>query len=195
GDDALDSGLGVVARADADRDAGAEREASLRLELLIVPEALGVAAAFVDARDADLVVPLHQSRQTVQILRFGDLALRYVQQRLAALHLACELAVRREVERAALGRDRRLADLRGLDGGVVQDLDVAVCILPGVHRGVVWGRFVEIALVRQAAFLDARHVDARQPYPAAGARLLRPSADPILDLLNRMELDECLRHL
>ena len=194
GDDALDGGLRVVARADADRDAGAERQAPLRLQLLIVPEALGVAAALADARDADLVVPLHQGGQAVQILSFGNLRLRNVQQRLAVLHLARELAIRREVERAALGRDGRFADLCGLDCGVVQDLDVAVRILPGVHRGVGRGRFVEIALVRQAAFPDTRHVDARQPHPAAGAGLLRPSADPLLDLLNRMELDERLRH-
>src|SRR4029453_18268375 len=78
GDDTLDGGLGVVARADADGDAGAERQPPLRLQLLIVPEALGVAAPLAYARDADLVVPLHQSRQAVQILRLGDLGLRYV---------------------------------------------------------------------------------------------------------------------
>ena len=194
GDDALDGGLRVVARADADRDADAERQPPLRFQLLIVPEAVGVAAPFGDARDADLVVPLHQRGQAVQILSFGDLALGNVQQRLAVLHLARELASRREVERAALGRDGRFADLCGLDRGVVQDLDVAVRILPGVHGGVGRGRFVEIGLVRQAAFPDTRHVDARQPHPAAGARLLRPRADPVLDLLNRMELDEHLRH-
>src|SRR6185295_10245357 len=110
------------------------------------------------------------------------------------LHLACELAARREVERAALGCNRRLADLRGFDRGVVQDLDVAVRILPGVHRGVVWRRLVEIGLVRQAAFLDSRHIDARELHPPAGAGILGSRADPIPDLLNRVELDEWLRY-
>ena len=94
-----------------------------------------------------------------------------------------------------LGVDGRLADLRGLDRGVVQDLDAAVRILPGVHRGVRRGRFVEIGLVRQAPFPDPRHVDARQLHPRAGASLPRAGADPVPDLLNRMELDEHLRHL
>ena len=197
GADRLLGGLHAAIRVDPDRHRHAHGQAALRLQPAERLEILGARGSLGDARDAEFVVAAQQTFERLEILFFGDAAAgqELGEQRATVFRHTGRFAVRSEMDLAARGSAAVPGDPGRLQRGPVQDLHLAVCILPREYGGIVGSGGGEFGGRRDAPFADARGIDTRQLDPTLRCRVAYFLSHPLLDFCDRVQLHKGLQCL
>ena len=180
--------------AESNGDGHSYGQASLGHEFLIRAIAFHVGAAVTDAGDPDLGVAMQQRHERIMILFLRHAAARekFLHERIAIIHHAGRLAIGPEVDLSSRNGLGFLGDVRGDQGGGIQNLPGPVRILPGKDRGIRRRCGVEIGAIGDAPLANPGHINPRQLNPRSRAAFAYPLTNPILDLAKGMKLPEGL---